>query len=210
MACSADIVVLTEFRHRPGAKLLQLLEPQDYNVQIGQVEGPHNCTAVLSRAILEPLIVPKTPRSSHRWVATRLPELDLTILGVHVPNQSEVWNKREFLDCQEAFAEHHRGGRAVILGDLNTAHDEDCEGDPIRAAVYLESLERMGWIDAWRSCNPVAREFTWYSHKRTGFRLDHCYVSRQLAPLVRASTYDHSVRVEGLSDHSLLVTTLSL
>lgn len=205
---SADVVVLTEFRHRPGARLLELLAPLGYSALIGQVEGPQNCTAVLSKAALEPVTPPKTPASRHRWVAFRLPHIDLTVLGVHVPNQTEIWNKREFLDCLEAFAEYHLRDRAVIMGDLNTAHDEDCEGDPIRAAVYLRSLEQAGWTDAWRLCNPSAREFTWYSHKRNGFRLDHCYVSPGLGPMVEASSYDHLVRTSGLSDHSLLLTTL--
>jgi len=205
---SADVVVLTEFRHRPGARLLTLLAPLGYTVLVGQLDGPHNCTALLSRTAIEPVLAPKTPGSSHRWVAARLPDLSLTVLGVHVPNQTEVWNKREFLDCLEAFAEHHRRSRAVMMGDLNTALDEDCEGDPIREAVTLKRLHEMGWADAWRLRNPDAREFSWYSHRLNGFRLDHCYVSPTLAPDVETSFYDHEIRKVGLSDHSILITAL--
>lgn len=210
LACKADVVVLTEFRHRPGARLIELLSPSGYNIQAGQIDGPHNCTAVLSRSPLEPVRSPRTPASAHRWVACRLPGYELTILGVHVPNQTEAWNKREFLECFEDFAAQHRDGRAVLMGDLNTALDEDCEGDPIRAAVTLKRLHAAGWVDAWRQCNPCAREFTWYSHKLNGFRLDHCLVSPALGDRVEGAEYRHDVRAKGFSDHSLLVVDLDL
>lgn len=205
-----DVLVLTEFRPGPGQALLELLAQMDYQATVGIPPRPTgvNCTCVLTRSPHEQFESTRIPISHHRWLAVRLPDHDLSVLGAHVPNESEAWNKADFMDSLVAFAERHAESRAVILGDLNTAHDEDCEGDPIRAAVYFRALEDLGWKDAWRQCNLGAREFTWYSHKQNGFRLDHCYVSPCLAPAVVASSYDHSVRTNGLSDHSLLLTTL--
>lgn len=208
-----DVLVLTEVRPRSSSRLLDLLAEQGYRSLLGQVDSaadklPLNHTCVLSLHDMEPVQLPCLPLSTHRWVAAHLPALDLTVLGAHVPNQTEIWNKVDFWQSLEAFTSAFSTERAVLLGDLNTALDEDCEGDPIREAVYLKRLLASGWIDAWRQCNADAREFSWYSHRANGFRLDHCFVSPALAPLVTCSSLRHDVRLDRLSDHSLLLVEL--
>lgn len=205
-----DVLVLTEIRPRTGYRLIEQLVAAGYHASVGaagDLGGQHvlNHTGVFSLHLLEPCVVTPVPQSVHRWVPVRIPALNLTVLGVHVPNQSERWNKVDFWTIVEAFARAHTSGRAVIIGDLNTALDEDCEGDPIREAVYLKRLVALGWVDAWRQCNPGSREFSWYSHRANGFLLDYCYVSPSLAPLVRGGELRHDVREQGLSDHSMLV-----
>ncbi len=205
------MLVLTEFRPVPGKALLSALRPLNYQV----TEASPDSTGVNTVCVLsvEPHRVVKsksTPRSSHRWVEVYLPGSDLRVLGVHVPNQTEVWDKRDFWVGIEAFARVRRDRRTVILGDLNTALDEDCEGDPIREAVYLKRMVATGWVDAWRQANLDKREFSWYSHRNNGFRLDHCLVSPTLSPAVSSARYRHDVRGEGLSDHSLLCVELSV
>lgn len=203
-----DVFVLTEFRPVPGKVLLALLEELSYHVVAGVPSGVQNCVCVLSRHPIEPLAVKKTPKSHHRWVPVLIPKLNLTMLGVHVPNQSEIWNKREFWDCVEAYAKETFEVRSIIIGDLNTALDEDCEGDPIREAVHLKQLLEAGWGDAWRTHNPEKREFSWYSHRKNGFRLDHCLVSPSLANSTTGAIMRHDVRNDGLSDHSILIVEL--
>jgi len=204
------ILVLTEFRPDPGRNLLELLQPLSYHVAAGVPTGAQNCVCVLSRLPIELVAIELLPKSLHRWVSVIVPSLELTILGVHVPNQTEIWNKREFLDCLEAFATETGDKRSMIIGDLNTALDEDCEGEKIREAVCLKRLLAAGWVDAWRNCNPNAREFTWYSHRHNGFRLDQCLVSPSLANWVTASSLRHDVRIGRLSDHSMLLAEFSL
>lgn len=203
-----DVLVLTEYRPIPGAALLSLLEGHAYHFIAGIPTGVQNCACVLSRYPLEPLAVKSIPKSHHRYVPVYIPALDLTVLGVHVPNQSEIWNKREFWDCIEDFAAESADRRSVILGDLNTALDEDCEGDPIREAVHLKQLLEAGWGDAWRTHNPEKREFSWYSHRKNGFRLDHCLVSPSLVNSTTGAIMRHDVRTDGLSDHSMLIVEL--
>lgn len=170
--------------------------------------APRNCVCVLSRMPIESLTVESVPQSLHRWSLLTVPYYDLTILGAHVPNQSEIWNKVDFWECVESLAMSSLHKRTVILGDLNTALDEDCEGDPIREAVFMKRLLAAGWVDAWRQHNPDKREYSWYSHRSNGFRIDHCLVSPCLAPLIRTSAMRHDVRAQGLSDHSFLSVTL--
>ncbi|MBS1715882.1 MAG: endonuclease/exonuclease/phosphatase family protein [Armatimonadetes bacterium] len=205
-----DVIVLTEYRAAPGRELRTLLAPLGHHKDAcGAVaEGVRttglNCVCVLSAGELRPVAVPATPTSSHRWVAVEHCDADMTLLAVHVPNQTEVWNKREFWDCVLSFAEARADDRALIVGDLNTALDEDCQGDPIREAVFLKHLIATGWTDAWRACNPETSEYSWFSHRQNGFRLDHCYVSPALAHDVTTCRFRHDVRTERISDHSLL------
>lgn len=208
----ADLLVLTEYRQVSGLNLLRLLDPLSYVCE-PNLEGSGtslNRVCLLSRHPTRVLTPPCAPTSNHRWASVTVPAIGLTVLGVHVPNQTEVWNKREFWKCVESFAEAHIGTKTVIIGDLNTALDEDCQGDPIREAVYMKRLLKAGWVDAWRQCNKDVSEYSWFSHRANGFRLDHCLVSPMLAGSVVSSSMRHDVRNERLSDHSMLVVDLEL
>jgi len=200
-----DVLVLTEFRPVPGRVLLELLQPLSYHVAAGVPTGIQNCVCVLSRQPMKELVVEMPPKSLHRWVSVVIPAADLIVLGAHVPNQSEIWNKVDFWNAVEAFAAETAAQRSLILGDLNTALDEDCQGDPIREAVYMKRLLEAGWVDAWRHRNPDAKEFSWFSHRQNGFRLDYCLASPSLAASIRKASMRHDVRVDRLSDHSMLV-----
>jgi len=204
-----DVVVFTEFRPLPGVALTGALGDLGFRhhvcgtVRTGSEPKGLNCVCVLGRVPLAPIEGPALPESSHRWVAVEV-EDGPVVLAVHVPNQSEIWNKRGFLDCVRQFADTFVGREALIVGDLNTALDEDCQGDPIREAVFLKHLIATGWTDAWRACNPEAAEYTWFSHKANGFRLDHCFASPSMADGLVACRLRHDVRTERISDHSLL------
>jgi exonuclease III len=59
-----------------------------------------------------------------------------------------------------------------------------------------------------------SREYTWYSHRNNGFRLDYAFCSPHLAAAVayvqHAWGYDHSQpeRRDALSDHAALIIDL--
>ncbi len=135
---------------------------------------------------------------------------DVAVLGVHVPNVSEIWNKREFLECIDAFVQDNLGRKAIVIGDLNTCRDEDCQGTFIGEAVYFNKYLAHGWTDAWRYLYPEGREYTWYSHKKNGFRLDHCLISPSLLPGLKGAEYRHDIRENLLSDHSWMKIEFSL
>ncbi|MBS1724752.1 MAG: endonuclease/exonuclease/phosphatase family protein [Armatimonadetes bacterium] len=203
-----DLLVLTEYRPLPGKRLTDLLDGCGYHVVEGSQQGTDNSVCILSKS---PMVVHRSrtrPTYGHRWVAVKLPERDLVVLGVHVPNQTEIWNKREFWHCIQGFSRIHGCRRAIIMGDLNTALDEDCQGDPIREAVHLKWLLNNGWVDAWRSQNELANEYSWFSHRANGFRLDHCFLSRKLSGSLVSAQMRHDVRERGLSDHSWLTVDL--
>ena len=69
----------------------------------------------------------------------------------------------------------------------------------------MDAIERIGFRDLWRQRYPERREYSWFSTKRNGFRIDHAFLSQRLAPFVGTIHYAHDERVAGLSDHSPLI-----
>ncbi len=207
---NADVLALTEFRLRSSQRLLDLLHAAGFVALSTQPPGAHNGVCVLAQSPLEPLALHPLPKAVHRWLPVHLIRHGLNVLAVHVPNRGEVWDKANMWARIEDFAARNAAERSLIVGDLNTALDEDCQGAKIQEAVHLKRLLDAGWTDAWRQCNPSQFEFTWFSHRQNGFRLDHCLVSPKLATLVQSATLNHRVRESGLSDHAMLTVDLAL
>ena len=90
-----------------------------------------------------------------------------------------------------------------------------------------------GWVGDWRqrrfaaapgaSCSSVLfggretrglaassrrREYSWYSTRGTGFRIDHAFLSPLLAARAGSIRYSDEERLAGLSDHSSLILDL--
>jgi exonuclease III len=116
---------------------------------------------------------------------------------------------------------------AVLCGDLNTPQYEardatvqtfaQTRSGRLRAerGERHDRAERMilrgppGWRDAFRTLHGYdARDRSWKTGRRPGYRLDHVLVSAALTPV--ACGYDHSLREDGLSDHSAMWATLEL
>ena len=73
---------------------------------------------------------------------------------------------------------------------------------------FFEYFENIGLMDAWRFINKNKKEFSWYSHKQNGFRLDHFFVDKKLESSITACYYDHKLREENISDHSSITLTI--
>ena len=197
-------MVLTEFRANPGVRLLAQPGFDAYHFLAGDADGPTNCTCILSRTPIRPKPIDPLPMSAHRLLVAELLEWNINLFAVHVPNQNEIWNKREFWHCIDAYADANIDMPTIIIGDLNTALDEDCQGAPIREAIHFRRLLDVGWIDAWRKMNHGVEEYSWYSHRNNGFRLDHGLLSPCLATRLAGASMRHDVRIRRISDHSLL------
>jgi exonuclease III len=72
----------------------------------------------------------------------------------------------------------------------------------------MDRMDAIGFRDLWRHRYPDGREFTWYSHRGNGFRIDHAFLSPSLANRAGAVRYSHEERLAGLSDHSVLLLDL--
>jgi exodeoxyribonuclease-3 len=95
---------------------------------------------------------------------------------------------------------------AVAIGDFNSCRAYVDEAGAIdKTAHFFEKIKAAGFRDQWRDRNPDGREFSWYSTRGNGFRIDHAFLSRGLAARTGAIRYSHNERLAGISDHSLLI-----
>ena len=114
---------------------------------------------------------------------------------------------------------------AILCGDFNTPQYEARDGvvqtfaqtrtgrlRPGRGERH-DRAERSiltgppGWQDAFRMLHGyAARDRSWKSGRHPGYRLDHILISPALTAV--ASAYDHSLREDGLSDHSGMWATV--
>jgi exonuclease III len=74
----------------------------------------------------------------------------------------------------------------------------------------MDEGEAIGFCDLWRRRNPEGREFSWYSTRGNGFRIDHAFLSPALAGRAGAVRYSHEEREARLSDHSVLILDLEV
>jgi exonuclease III len=98
---------------------------------------------------------------------------------------------------------------ALAIGDFNTCRPYLDEAGAIDAtAHFLDKIEAAGFCDLWRRRNPEGREYSWYSTRGNGFRIDHAFLSAPLAERAGPIRYSHDERMAGLSDHSPLIVDL--
>jgi len=209
----SDLCLLTEFRSKPGESLKSSLSLQYPHIIDTSPEPGHNGVLAYSSSPIMPLRCPakESPASAHRWLPLHLVEQDIRVLGVHVPNPGERWNRMEFWDSLVAFATRNAKTRALIVGDLNTGLADDSEGMTFPQIERLQRLMSLGWVDAWRTVNGDRREYTWFNlNTGNGFRVDHCLLSPSLKKHLMDARFNHSVRENRLSDHSILTVELAL
>lgn len=209
-----DILVLTEYH--VGKKLDTKLKELGWNFQYDSEPG-ENINGILI-ASKEPIIKCSNAlydiNLPERWLEVTLPHRGLSVLGVYVPDarkdEKDTRKKAAFLESVLKFAAERINTQSIILGDFNTGLKVDAEGTPFVRAEYLNQLSKIGWIDCWRLRYPNAREFTWYSHARNGFRLDYCYATPMVNTHIDTATYSHKERLESVSDHSSLILDIRL
>ena len=103
------------------------------------------------------------------------------------------------------------GARTLAVGDFNTCRPYLDEAGAIdRTAHYMDKLDEIAFCDLWRRRNPELREYSWFSTRGNGFRIDHAFLSDALAARAGIIRYSHDERLAGLSDHSPLILDLGV
>lgn len=140
----------------------------------------------------------------YRMVLVEFPGFRLT--GVYMPN---LLQKVPYWKALIASLAGDTGGHALAIGDFNTCRAYVDEPGAIDAtAHFIDKVEAVGFCDLWRRRYPEGREFTWYSTRGNGFRIDHAFVSPALVERAVAVRYSHDERLAGISDHSPLILDL--
>ncbi len=208
-----DIVTLQEFRHGSSKQVL-LDGLADMGLDEQYVPDTNsardNSVIIASKYNFQANIFPRDSALPARAIRAFFPDLaELNLIAAHLPQkQKQPPYLHALIDLEDYFLEEN----SVIIGDLNTGIPfEDSETKSFDHTFLFQQLLRNGWVDAWRSRNKDKREFTWISTKqKNGFRYDHALVSPELNQNITSIQYNHEVRLNGVSDHSLLIVEFEL
>ena len=203
----ADVLVLSEYRGGDSAERLRAaLKASGYR-HVTKLLPPPQRTGVLIAARRR--FVERGPVCERVEEPWRLVDVDLGVLrltGVYMPNlQKKVPYWQTLVDActTRAVAD------ALAIGDFNTCRAYVDEPGALDAtAHFMDSMDAIGFRDLWRHRYPDGREFSWYSHRGNGFRIDHAFLSPSLAARAGSVRYSHEERLAGLSDHSVLLLDL--
>ena len=212
-----DIISLQEFRH--GNSKPVLLDGLK-ELGLDTVCAPETSSArdnsliIATRLPMEAKAFPDSAirgQSATKAIVASIevsPMIDLNLIAVHFPQKKEQIPLFDaLLDLPQSWLDGH----SLLMGDFNCGIPLiDSETKTFYATHLFQQLLSVGWHDTWRERNPDAREFTWVStRKSNGFRYDHALASSAVNELVLDVRYDHSVRKEKASDHSLLLIDLN-
>ena len=205
----ADIVVLSEYRGGDSAtRLFAALDRLGYR-HVTQLAPPPSRNGVL--------IAARCAFHEHGAIGSGLPEpyrmvrvefASFRLSGIYMPN---LFVKVPYWEALIAALSSESDGPALAIGDFNTCRPYLHEAgaiDPV--AHYMGRVEQIGFCDLWRRRYPAGREYSWYSTRGNGFRIDHAFLSASLAARAGPIRYSHAERLAGLSDHSPLILELEI
>jgi exodeoxyribonuclease III len=219
-AWKPDVVALCEFRATPPsfelARALATLGLVHQCTTADPTRPGVNALLVAARWPLRRLRARAEPGEPCRWLLAGVEAPRPIVLGaMHVPNRM-TGRKWLFCDAVLAVLERWRRGPALLVGDTNSGRpgiDEESAVFGAKEEAWLATLERRGWLDAFRLVQGEARVYTWYSpNRRNGFRIDHAFVNGALRPRLHDVRYDWGgeagTPLDAPSDHAALVLDL--
>ena len=184
---------------------------------VNQATPAKNALLLASQFALQPMTMPGMPKIPERWLLANVEMLPAVTLGLmHVPNYTAPTLKYPYLDAVLKLVDAWDCGPGLMMGDTNCGKrgiDEERLSPPRfqRENDWIVDMEELGWVDAYRHKHGNRREYTWYSHRNNGFRLDYSFCSPHLAPAVKAVRHawgkdnTQPQRRDALSDHAAII-----
>jgi exodeoxyribonuclease-3 len=229
--CGADVVALQEIKASEAQLSAELRAACGYNAcWLSAERAGYSGVATLSRVpcpeVTRGIGVPRFDAEG-RVLISRFPQF--TLYNVYVPSGTtgpeRVAFKLEFAEAlrRAVRAELAAGRSLVVVGDLNTAHDEidlarprenrKTSGFMPEERAALGDLLAEGLVDSFRHHNPGLARYSWWTvragarQRNVGWRIDYILVSQDLAPRILAA--DTHPEIEG-SDHCPISIVLDL
>lgn len=200
----ADILVISEYRGGDSANRLR-----EALAALGYRHATMLTPAAGKNGVL---VAARHPFGEHGAVSDAVPEPcrmvrvefpGLVLCGIYMPN---LLAKVPYWEALIAALAAKVNDAALAIGDFNTCRAHVDEPGAIDAtAHFIDKVEAVGFCDLWRRRYPEGREYSWYSTRGNGFRIDHAFLSPVLAARAGPIRYSHDERLAGLSDHSPLI-----
>jgi len=226
---SADVFVLTECKNSKGCLFLEkCFQGYGYHVIFPKPIGDEYAVLIASKHRLTPSTFSNyvdylRPRVASVKIAYSADEFE--IIGVYIPSRDSYEKpgrsfvqkrerKRTFvnslLSALELAPVHtHR----VFCGDFNILEPDHVPHYPVFEDWeygFYRAMKKYQLKDAFRHLHPTAQEYSWVGRSGDGYRYDHSFVSLDLVPLIDKCYYLHEPRELKLSDHSALITILTV
>jgi exodeoxyribonuclease-3 len=221
-----DIICLSEFRGTaPSRDLATSLGHAGYSFQLTTADPDSQATNSLllaSRYPVDRIRRARMPDNPRRWLLARIHTQPALLIGtMHIPNHTNPELKFPFMDAVLSMAGTWRSGPGLFIGDTNCGkRGIDEEKNPTvfykREHDWMEAMERCRWVDGFRHVHGECREFTWYSHRNNGFRLDHAFCSPKLVHAIERIQHvwgkdsQQADRRDAVSDHAAIILDLAL
>jgi exodeoxyribonuclease-3 len=204
----AAVLVLSEFRGgEAGRRLVAALAALGYRHMTADLPPPGRNGVLIAARMAFAGLGSADMRLPEPYRLLRAGFAGFRLCGVYLPN---LRAKIPYWEALLASLAAENGSPALAIGDFNTCRAYlDEAGATDRTAYFLDRIADIGFCDLWRQRHPDTREFSWYSTRGNGFRVDHAFLSSGLAARVAAIRYSHDERVAGLSDHSPLILDLT-
>lgn len=213
--CRPDVLCLQELKLEGSAFPADAVSEAGYHAEVfGQKSW--NGVAVLSRepAELVTLGLPGQEDFGSRLITVDVGPLRVT--SVYVPNGKSLDHpdfprKLAWLDSLIGHLEAMNSDRPwIVAGDFNVcpAPLDSWDETQLAGNVFhteeersrLARLAALGWQDAFRRCNPDAKEFSWWDyrggafHRRHGLRIDLLLVNAAAAVALKGASIDRDAR----------------
>lgn len=205
---AADIIVLGEYVRGATEPLIERLSCGGWTHHV--VPDPpakRGGVAIVSRVPLETRPSPQGMSETYRYAAVGIPSVNLELRGVYAPLQGDPY--QEFWETLLQSLESEADKPVVLLGDLNACIPlVDTPASSLFSAKYFKRLPAAGYTDLWRATNDSVAEICTWQGQTHPYRLDHAFGTASAAARVSHCAYDHSVRLAGHSDHSMLLLSV--
>lgn len=200
----SDIIILTEYRNNHKENIYNIFLNLWYKfIYNSTTENNKNALIVASKIDFDREKI-ELQEHSHRII--KLYKDDVIIYWCYFPQWRE---KKIIFDFLIKEAEKHQDKKIIITWDINTGkHFIDENWKTFIYSNYINILEEIWIIDAWRLKNENTKDYSWYSHSWNWFRIDHFFISENLSKYIIDCQYNHIYREQKISDHSLIYLEL--
>jgi len=203
-ATAPDIAVLSEVTGDEAGQALKAgLMAQGFTAFTDlPPPGRHLGVLVASKAPLLAVEVLMAP-GLNPWHVVAVEFADCRVVGVYLP-----WDDRKApywaLLHEYLLKEHDKP--VLVTGDFNTGLSKlDGSGEALKHATAMAKLSEFGLYDPWRAAYSETIEYTWGQGDSGTQRLDYAFVPHKLGLADIAVRYSHQERLDGVSDHSMLL-----